>query len=322
MKMVDFNKAIQTKKMPVRDKKIKKLGAIKPHYVESTPFVWNNELMIFEWVRADSWAHNGNKDGGCYHIVNLEKNIEYKTFAFDHAFGSAYEEDGTVYVHGVKGKDGWTNQIDMFWSTDLENWQEKKAVITVPEDICVFNTSVCKGKDGYVMAIEVGTEQDKHEIIGCNFTIIFATSKDLFNWELLPMDKYIYSPERYTACPSIRYYDGYYYMVNLESMPFHRWFPYIVRTKDLEEWEIGDINPIMTPDDDDKRILYPDRLTEQEKEFIENAFDCNNSDIDFCDYKGKTIIMYSWGNQYGKEVLAIAEYDGSLKEFLESHFLK
>ena len=63
-------------------------------------------------------------------------------------------------------------------------------------------------------------------------------------------------------------------------------------------------------------------LTDEEKEFIANGFDCNNSDIDFCDYNGKTVIMYSWGNQYGKEFLAMAEYDGSLQELLESHFLK
>ena len=321
MKMIDHNEAIQQKKMPIRKKKIKKLGTIKPHYVESTPFVWKDELVIFEWVRADSWAKNGN-ERGYYHIFNPAKNTASKPFGYDHAFGSSYEENGVVYVHGVKGNDGWTNQIDMFWSDDLENWNFKEAVIKVPEDICVFNTSVCKGKDGYVMAIEVGTPEDKHPIIGCNFTMIFAVSKDLFNWELLPIEKYIYSPERYTACPAIRYYDGYYYMVNLESAPFHRWIPYIVRTKDLETWEIGEINPFITPDDDDKKLIYPERLTEEEKEFIANGFDCNNSDIDFCDYNGKTVIMYSWGNQYGKEFLAMAEYDGSLQELLESHFLK
>ncbi len=321
MKMLDHNEPIKQKMMPIRDKKIKKLGTLKPAFVESTPFVWKGELMIFEWVRADSWAHNGNEHG-YYHIFNPKKNTVSKPFGFDHAFGSSYEEGGTVYVHGVKGSDGWTNQIDMFWSDDLESWQVKEGVIKVPEDICIFNTSVCKGKDGYVMAIEVGTKEDTHPIIGCNFTMVFAVSKDLFNWELLPIEKYIYSPERYTACPAIRYYNGYYYMVNLESAPFHRWIPYIVRTKNLEEWEIGEINPFITPDDDDKKIIYPERLTKEERQYIENAFDCNNSDIDFCDYNGKTVIMYSWGNQYGKEFLAMAEYDGSLEELLESHFLK
>ena len=321
MKMIDHNVAIKQKKMPIRERKIKKLGTLKPNFVESTPFVWNNELLIFEWVRPDSWAHTGNEHG-YHHIFNPEKNTVSKPFAYDHAFACCYEENGTLYAYGVEGNDGWTNRIGMFWSNDLENWQSRESVILLPEDLCVFNTSVCKAEDGYVMAIEVGTPEDTHPITGCNFTIVFATSKDLFNWELLPIEKYIYSPERYTACPSIRYFDGYYYMVNLESAPFHRWIPYITRSRDLEEWEIGEINPFLTPDDDDKKLIYPDRLTEDEKERIFNAFDCNNSDVDFCDYNGKTAIMYSWGNQYGTEFLAMAEYDGTLKELLESHFLK
>ena len=69
-------------------------------------------------------------------------------------------------------------------------------------------------------------------------------------------------------------------------------------------------------------LSNPNNYEYIEDKYIANAFDCNNSDIAFCDYNGKTIIMYSWGNQYGKEFLAMAEYDGSLQELLESHFLK
>lgn len=318
MKMQNHVTAIRDRKMPVRLKKIKKLGTIKPHYVESTPFVWKDELMIFEWVRSDFWAHNGN-ERGYYHIVNLEKNTASKPFAHEHAFGCSYTENGKVYVYGIRGNDGWTNKLDMFVSSDLENWEEREC-LTVPEDMCAFNTSVCKGKDGYVMAIEVGTKESKHPIIGCNFTMIFAVSKDLYNWELLPIEKYIYSADRYTACPSIRYFGDYYYMVYLEELPFERYVPYVARSKDLETWEIGDYNPFLTFDDEDKKFVYPERLSEEEKKYIANAYDCNNSDVDFCDYNGKTIITYSWGNQHGKEFLALAEYDGTLEELLKSFF--
>ena len=34
-----------------------------------------------------------------------------------------------------------------------------------------------------------------------------------------------------------------------------------------------------------------------------------------CYYGGKTVITYSWGNQLGKEFLALAEYDGTEEEF-------
>lgn len=321
MKMIDCEKAIRDRDMPIMNKKIKKIGTIKPHFVESTPFVYNDELMIFEWVRPDSWAHDGNKKG-YYHIVNLEKNTSSAPFAYEHAFGCCYEENGIVYVFGVKGNDGWTNQIDMFWSDDMKKWKSKEAVVKVPKDMCVFNTSVCKGKDGYVMAIEVGTRASKHPIIGCNFTMVFAESKDVFEWSLLPMEDYVYSPDRYTACPSIRFYGEYYYMVYLEAFPFGRFDPYVARSKDLLEWEIADMNPFLHYGDEDKKIIFPERLTEADKELILNAYNCNNSDVDFCDYKGKTIITYSWGNQVGKEFLAMAEYDGCLCELLESRFMK
>ena len=67
-------------------------------------------------------------------------------------------------------------------------------------------------------------------------------------------------------------------------------------------------------------LIRPERFTEEELSYIENAVNCNNSDFDLCDHGGKTLITYSWGNQYGKEFLALAEYDGSSEEFLKSFF--
>ena len=42
----------------------------------------------------------------------------------------------------------------------------------------------------------------------------------------------------------------------------------------------------------------------------------NNSDMDFCEYEGRVIINYSWGNQRGVEHLAEATYDGTVSQFL------
>jgi hypothetical protein len=46
----------------------------------------------------------------------------------------------------------------------------------------------------------------------------------------------------------------------------------------------------------------------------------NNSDVDFCEFRGRTIIYYSWGDQQGTEFLAEAVYDGSLASFLKGFF--
>ena len=48
--------------------------------------------------------------------------------------------------------------------------------------------------------------------------------------------------------------------------------------------------------------------------------DRNNSDVDFCEFRGKTIITYSWGNQQGTEFLAEAAYEGTLASFLKGFF--
>ena len=109
-------------------------------------------------------------------------------------------------------------------------------------------------------------------------------------------------------------------MIYLESAPCHRWIPYIVRSDDLKAYEVGLVNPIMYPSDEDKQIIAPERLSAKDIDRIENAVNTNNSDIDLCEFGGKTVIVYSWGNQLGHEFLALDEYDGSEEEFLKSFF--
>ena len=53
---------------------------------------------------------------------------------------------------------------------------------------------------------------------------------------------------------------------------------------------------------------------------VAGAVDLNNSDVDFCEFRGRTVITYSWGNQQGTEFLAEAVYEGSLASFLQGFF--
>jgi hypothetical protein len=48
--------------------------------------------------------------------------------------------------------------------------------------------------------------------------------------------------------------------------------------------------------------------------------DLNNSDVDFCEFGGGTVITYSRGNQQGTEFLAEAVYNGTLVSFLKGFF--
>ncbi len=298
-------------------KRLKKLGTVKINTVESTPVVWNGKLLRFEWERTKRWGGGGGveREKGYYHFVDMETETPLSSFAEDHSFGCCYAENGKMYVHGVRGGGGGT-VLDSFVSSDLEIW-ESSVALTFPDDIQVYNTSVCKGDGRYIMAIEIG---GKHPAVGRAFTCVFAESSDLIHWSMLDMMEYSYSRERYTACPCIRYADGFYYIIYLEGAPCHRWIPYIVRSRDLKEFELGITNPVMWPDDGDKQVIHPESFSDKQLDYIEHAVDCNNSDIDLCYYNGKTWITYSWGNQYGKEFLALAQYEGRVEEFLQSFF--
>ncbi|MBE6543797.1 MAG: hypothetical protein E7675_05310 [Ruminococcaceae bacterium] len=316
MSLINFGDSLKNARIP-RRKTLKKLGTLKCDAVETTPVVFGGRLIRFEWIRNNNWGESGGVDRGlgCYSFVDMENEEIISTFAEDHSFGCCYEEDGKMYVCGVRGGGGG-QILDLFVSSDLKKW-ESSVALTFPDNISLFNTSICKGDGEYIMAIEIG---GSHEAVGNPFTIVFARSEDLVHWSMLDMMEYSYSRSRYTACPCIRYVDGQYYIIYLESAPLHRWLPYIVRTKDFKDYEAGVINPVMYPDNDDKQVICPERFTKEALDRIENAVNCNNSDFDMCYYNGKTIITYSWGNQIGKEFLAVAEYDGTDDEFLKSFF--
>jgi hypothetical protein len=62
------------------------------------------------------------------------------------------------------------------------------------------------------------------------------------------------------------------------------------------------------------------RLADEQRKNVAGAADRNNSDVDFCENRGKTVITYSWGNQQGTELLAGAVYEGTLARFLVRGF--
>ncbi|NLE12928.1 MAG: hypothetical protein GX628_04525 [Clostridiales bacterium] len=324
----DYNARLKTAVLGAHNRKLAvKRGTLAISVVETTPVVWQGRLLRFEWVRPDNrvcpFPEHPGVETGCYRFTDMGEElkgncgIHWPDFAFDHSFGCCYNnpDDGKMYVFGTRGG-GNGRYIDAFVSSDLVHWEEHEA-LSFPEDMGTFNTSVCRGDGKYIMAIEIG---GTHPAVGSPFTCVFAQSEDLVRWEMLDMMKYSYSRDRYTACPMIRFYDGMYYIINLESAPMHRWLPYIVRTPDFVEFEIGLVNPVMYPSEEDRQPALPGKFTPEQLEYINSCPNNNNSDYDTCEYNGKTIILYSWGNQWGREFLAMAEYDGGEEEYLKSFF--
>lgn len=214
---------------------------------------------------------------------------------------------------------------------DLAVW-EKTAVLSFPENFELFNTSVCKGPDRYMMAVECawrgqssGDERNRvgNPYIGVYYTEFFASSPDLANWELLPFET-AYTPQRYCACPALRFSEGYYYMICLEALPLGRYAPYIYRTEDFDVWEIGIPDPILMPSEEDRRmkagVTCPAELAAANAEHV----DVNNSDVDLCEYEGRTYIVYCSGHQGQAKgmngLVCEAVYDGPMKELLRAYF--
>ena len=288
---------------------IKKLGAIDCDMVETTPVVFNERLYRFEYVR-DKY-YEPNKSGDSYfRFVDVDTGDFTPSFAQGFHLGSAFVDGETMYVFAVE--DWGASKMSVFWSADLEHW-ESKGVLDLP-GWEIFNNSVCFDGDRYVMAFEIGAPPEE---TGAAFTSRFATSQDLKTWALTPPEC-VHTKAFYSACPSIRFLDGYYYNVYLKSYPGY-WAPHITRSKDLITWEESPLNPVMKHGDDDKQIANPN-LTPAQRERIAGATNVNNSDVDFCEFNGKTVIYYSWGNQHGIEHLAEAVYDGPEADFLRSFF--
>jgi hypothetical protein len=288
---------------------IRKLGTIDLLMVETSPVVFKDRLYRFEYVRDN---YHANKTGASYfRFIDVATGKPTPAFAKGMHLGCSFVEGNTVYAFGV---DKWGgSKITMFRSKDLEKWEDRLALHLPGWGL--YNTSVCKADGRYVMAIEVG---EPKEVVGVPFTIFFAESKDLLTWKLLPQEC-VYSKEKYTACPALRYLDGYFYMIYLEARPGPTYESHIVRSKDLRRWESSRLNPMLAFSDSDKAIANP-KLTAEQQKAVAQAKNINNSDVDLCEFQGKTVIYYSWGNQQGKEFLAEAGYDGTLAEFLCSFY--
>ncbi len=279
---------------------IRKMGTIAVDIVENSPVVFQNKLYVFMGRHA-------------FHFVEHETGHKTAPFTSGY-FGNAFVDGDTMYVTVASAGP----QVKMFTSKDLEDWQSQ-TVLNLP-GYKIYNTSICRADDKYVMMFEIG---EPAEEAGHRFTARFATSTDLKNWTVTPPECN-YSKDRYTAPHALRWLDGYYYdfyLENIRGKPYetHGYEMYVVRSKDLTHWQLSPLNPVLRASAEDRKLANP-HFTDEQRQRIATAKNLNNSDIDFCEYQGRVIIVYSWGNQHGIEHLAEAVYEGSLEQFLRGWF--
>jgi hypothetical protein len=290
---------------------IVKLGTLDLDLVESTPVVFHGRVYRFEYVRKQYWDNRLGIE--YFRFVDRQTGVPTPPFARGYALGSAFVDGDTVYVTGTggKGKMWGADEVHIFASRDLRHWDTWTALDLA--GFSIFNTSMCKAGSRYVLMFEIDKPKEQ---AGVPFTARFATSTDLRHWTLTPPECN-YAKDRYTAPHCLRYLDGWFYDFYLEV--YKGFEMRVVRSRDLIHWEASPLNPVLRASDEDRQIVNQ-RLTAAQRQHIATDVDNNNSDIDFCQFQGRLIINYSWGNQRGVEHLAEAYYEGTEAQFLKGWF--
>ncbi len=215
---------------------------------ELTPIIWRGKLCHMESVRP---AQGGAGADYYLRLVDATSGDELTRFAEGYGLGCAVVDGDILHAFASRwGDDGSWNDVTHFWSSDLASWESERVVEQDPDEH-LFNTSVCAGPDGYVMAYE--TNDPSYPA----FTVKFARSDDLVSWQKVPHA--IFDTDRYTACPCIRHVDGYYHMLYLERRA-PRWFfeTYLARSSDLITWRLAPGNSVLTPEGIDEGINASD----------------------------------------------------------------
>ncbi|MGB9595677.1 MAG: hypothetical protein ACPL7B_05300 [Candidatus Poribacteria bacterium] len=258
---------------------------IRKDMCELSPIIWKGKLCHLACVRP---ATGGTKSDYYLELSSAETGEILAKFAEGYSLASAIVNNDVLYVFASRFEDNNWNDVTLFKSADLINWESK--LVLKQENENLFNTSVCECPNGFVMAYE--SNDPKYPA----FTIKFAVSDDLENWKKIP--DAIFGTNRYTACPCIRYVSGYYYVLYLENRsPRHYYETYITRSKDLKRWELSSANPVLRPTQVDDCI--------------------NTSDPEIIEFNGKTYVYYSVGDQLTWMNVKRAVYYAPLKDFFE-----
>ena len=164
---------------------------------ELTPFIWQGSLCL-HGVRAPAPPAAAVAD---YYLSSTTRRPARSWPGSREGYGlaSLIVHEDTIYVFASRWTDGNWNDVTHVPVRGPEELGAK--VVIKGENEGIFNTSVCKGPDGFVMAYE------SNDPAYPPFTIKFARSADLRDTGRscrTPPS----APNRYAACPCIRYADG------------------------------------------------------------------------------------------------------------------
>jgi hypothetical protein len=278
-----------------KDEQVKKLtklpGKQGTNVMESTPLVYKGQRLMFYSRRVD--VPKPDLGQMCLLIVDQASGKELTRFGVRHSLGSALVHGDEIHVFAAEHSDSdWFHDIHHFRSTDLVHWSREIAIRREGKEH-LLNSSVCQDAQGFLMAYESD--------VPVGFCFKFARSKDLSTWEKIPGLVFTGERNEYSACPVIRYFEPYYYVIYLHAaIPGHNgWVSFLARSKDLATWQLSPRNPVLEAGPGEGS---------------------NNSDVDLIEIDGRTYVYYATGDQQTWGDLKSAVYPGAMREFFESYF--
>jgi hypothetical protein len=289
---------------PPNPKLVKLPFAFNGLRMENTPVIFKGRPLLVQNYRSPK--ADQQETGSYLFIDDLATGQEIARLGTGFSFVSAFVNGDEMNIFGtVNTNKEWTKDVFRFWSTDLKTWKQEK-VIGRDGDEHLFNTSVCRDDQGYVMAYESNKP--------VQWSFRFARSKDLSKWEKVQGIEFA-DVEGQSACanPTIRYFAPYYYMVYggwrwkgpgvhyQYLLPETKYVTFVARSKDLAVWELSPTRgPMLDPTPGEG---------------------INNTDADLFEFQGNTYIYYATGEQTVEwGTIRVAMYSGPMKEMFKAYF--
>ena len=280
---------------------------------EVSPVVFNGILYRFEYV-----PRSRSEIGESYfRFVDVETGRPTPPFGGAYHFGSMFVAGDTMSVFCVDKPGG--SVITRYMSSDLKSWES--VVAWEHPEWKIYQTSVCRGGDGFVMALELGGPQ---EVTGVRNTVRFLSSDDLACWEVLP-ETQVFGFDRFIQSPWLTFSGGWYYLIVLEEKKddsrndyLTSYEPRLYRSRDLADWtEARRGLPELSPVD---MLVGNPLLSQGKRQEISRSMDYFLSDVDFAEYEGRTKLFYTWNDRLGSRCTVEGESPASLETFLGEGF--
>lgn len=267
-------------------------------YWEHDPFVLDGSLYRAGFKR--SWT------GWSNHSVIVEKyddekEVFYKVgeLVWNNALGSAHVHNGELFIFGTTSTAVAANSIKKR-KVNTTNWTWdglETNVFTAPSTVKIYNTSVTRGPDKWIIAYETNEATP--------FSLRFLQSADFSTWTA---QGGLFHGGFYSACPSIDYVGNGWYLVSYMWNNAGTYETAVARTNDFVTLQTFQGNPaggltafhqLMSPDGHEGN---------------------NNSDFAMTEYNGNVYMIYLIGDQKTWGSRGEAWFRGTMQELYNRYW--